>query len=188
MGALRRRFGLGFAVTALVVCGCVSTTDVQVPECVYSNSSFQAVVTVVVGEEGGQTWGGLGVLVPVGWSAFGASYSGPYGPGNMSPDSSVVWPIENDYPSSPWEHWLGFSSDELVQGEPGDTYSVTVTIYTDDIVGSVEIAFLGAAYSDEEPEPSRGTYYWDGDPFHVTVEVEELGLSQRTWGAIKACL
>jgi len=180
MGTLRKKTRFILTMAVFAVCGCVSTTGVVVPVCVNSNSSFQAVVTVVVEDDGG-AWGGLGALVPNGWSANGASYLGPYGTGNMSPEmGGLAKYIEGQYPSNPWAHWLGFSSDVQVQGESGDVYEVTVTICTDDIVGSVEIGFLGCVQHD-------GQWYWNNPPFYVTVEVEEeYSLCLETWGAIKA--
>jgi len=83
-------------------------------------------------------------------------------------------------PAGPWYRWLLFQTDKLLLAEVGDTYEATVRIQTDGLIGTVDIAFLGAAGN-----PTQGIS-WNGDPCTVQVEVVELNLEQSTWGSVKS--
>lgn len=163
----------GSILILAVVSGCVSTTGVEAPDSVYPDSSFQAVVTVEV-NKGGNEYGHFGVLVPNGWDANNVTYSGPFS-GDMFFNTSVSSMLENVLPSAPWDHWIGFETDVSLYGEAGDCYEVTVSVYTDDIIGTVDIAFLGMVNGE--------SYTW---PCSTTVEVIELNLDQTTWGSVKS--
>lgn len=167
---------LGLILILAVVSGCVSTTDVDTPDQVNPNSTFQAIVTVEV-DEGGTAMGYMCVLVPNGWGADSVTYAGPYS-GNMIYDEDVTEYIESYYSSASWDHWIGFQSENAVEGAEGDIYEFTMTIHTDPIMGFVEIAFLGIVDVDG--------WCWNGDPCSTTVEVVELYLEQSTWGSVKS--
>lgn len=171
---------LGSILILAAVSGCVSTTGVETPDFVYPDSSFQAVVTVEI-DENGEGYGCLCVLVPIGWEADSVTHTGPIS-GNMFNTLWVAEYIESQYPSALWDHWIGFKSEHIIEGSAGDIYEITVRIYTDYIIGSVNTAFLGVVYYLE----SGWNYGWNGDPCSTTVEVVELNFDQATWGSIKS--
>lgn len=157
---------------ALLALACVTTTGVETPMTAYPDSSFQAVVSVQVDDDGATSWGYLGLVVPVGWEAGNVSYTGP-SQGTMSPSS-----IFEGFECSPWDHWLGFQSDTTCAGEIGALYQITVTVYTDMLLGEVDISFLAAVDNDG--------LCWNGDPCTTTVEVIGLEFEQTTWGSVKS--
>jgi len=57
---------LGLIFILAFISGCVTTKGVDVPDFVYPDSSFQAVVTVEI-DESETAFGYMCVLVPVGW-------------------------------------------------------------------------------------------------------------------------
>ena len=157
----------------VAISGCVSTIAVEAPDQVDTNSSFQAIVIVQV-DSVEEAYGQFGVLLPNGWDADSVTYTGPNN-GDMLFDESWSEYFENEYPSSPFDHWIGFQSDSAHQGNIWDIYGITVRIYTDDVIGNVDIAFLGMVSG-----------IWNGDPCTTTVEVVELNLEQSTWGSVKS--
>lgn len=164
----RRRYGLFFSSLGItILSGCVITTGVEAPSQVFPNSTFQAVVTVEIDADG-EDIGQLGVLIPQGWNADNVTYAGPYS-GVMLYDSTY-----SGGGCSPWDHWIGFATAESLACVEGDTFEITVSIYTDGIIGFVDIAFIG------EPSPQYAV------PCSTTVEVVELNLEQSTWGAVKS--
>ncbi len=152
----------------------MSTKGVEAPDIALPDSSFLSVVTIEV-DETGEYYGYLDVLVPINWGVDSVSYNGP------SSGEMFYLPGAGGCagPAGPWYRWLFFQTDELLLAEFGDTFEATVRIQTDGLIGSVNIAFLGAAGS-----PSQGIG-WNGDPCTVQVEVIELNLEQTTWGSVK---
>ncbi len=161
------------ALILAIVSGCVTTTDVEAPDYAYPDSSFQAIVTIEV-SEGGKATGQLGVLVPIGWEADNVTYTGPSS-GSMFYDNTVSTELEYMFSSNPWDHWIGFQTSSPLSSDSGDCYQITLNVYTDGLVGVVDLAFLGMA-----------DYFYDDDPFPATIEVVELNLEQSTWGAVKS--
>ena len=178
-----RRIGSVLILAALSAC--VSTTDVEVPDFVYPDSSFQAVVTCEI-DSSGAAYGFLGVLVPYGWEADSVMFtevSGDLPPysGIMIMDNSSIWIFEDAYPSGSENHWIAFwNTDWYYSYQQGDVYTITLTIHTNSIIGSVDIAFLAVA-----GVLGLDDYLWNGDPCSTTVEVVELNLEQSTWGSVK---
>ena len=156
-----------------LVAGCVSTTNVNAPGQVNTNSSFQAFVTVVVDEGGGEAIGELGVLVSNEWDAYNVTYTCPNS-GIMFYNEDLALEFESYFPSSSSDHWIGFDTGSLLSGMAGDCYEVTVTVHTDDMIGTVDIAFL-----------CKVCLWFNGNPCSTTVEVVGLNLDQSTWGAVK---
>ena len=183
-----RLFTLVLILILAVLSACVSTTDVEAPDQVDPNSSFQAVGTFLIHESYGFSWGGrngyLGVLIPIGWVADNVTYEKVQGSqpnsGKMFYNADVVLACESHYPSAPSDTWIGFASDSGYPYEIGDIYEVTVIIRTDSTIGLVDIAFLGMGYD------PMGAYRWEGDPCSTTVEVVGLNLEQSTWGTVKS--
>ena len=155
---------------------CVWTHSVEAPDQVDTYSSFLAVVAVEIAEDYPTPLNGhLGVLVPIGWEADSVTYTGPNS-GSMSYSGWIEENLENWYPSSSSDHWIGFISDSSYPCNQGDKYEITVTIHTDSTLGFVDIAFLG-----------MGSLLGHiGYPCSTTVEVVELNLEQSTWGSIKS--
>lgn len=156
------------------VSGCVSTTNVDAPSQVNTDSSFQALVTVEIDEGGGEAIGELGVLVPNEWNADNVTYTGPNS-GSMFYNEDLALEFESYFPSASSDHWIGFDTGSLISGMVGDCYEVTVTVHTDDIIRTVDIAFL-----------AKVCLWFNGSPCSTTVEVVQLNLEQSTWGAVKS--
>jgi len=166
---------LAISVIMAMATGCVITTGVEAPDYTYTNDCFECEVTVEVVETGQDPrYPSFGVLVPIGWDADSVTYTGPNN-GSMLYSAGISSVLEDSFPSASWDHWIGFQSDSIVwDSSVGDLYEVSVLVYTDDLIGTVDIAFLGMADS-----------YFEGDPCSTTVEVDELNLEQSTWGSVK---
>ena len=132
---------LGLIFILAVVSGCLSTTNVEAPAQVETYSSFQAIITVEVDEGGGEALGELGVLVPNGWDADSLTYTGPNS-GSMFYNAELKSEFESYFPSSASDHWIGFDTGSLLSSIVKDSYEVTVIAHTDDMIGTVDIAFL----------------------------------------------
>jgi len=170
---------LGLILILIAVSGCISTEEVEAPNYIYPDSSFQAVVTCIPDSGAASQYAYFGVLVPLGWDADNVVFTGPDN-GSMLPHAGTEEFLENSLPGDPWDHWIGFVTDSTYDSNEGGIYEVTVTIHTDPLIGYANIAFLGMAYN------YQSGYMWNGDPCSTTVEVVELNLEQLTWGSVKA--
>jgi hypothetical protein len=121
--------------------------------------------------------GYLGVLPPNGRDAGSVSYAGP-NRGQMFYNELYIPQIEDCYPSTPTDRWIGFLSDYGYIGNEGDTYEITLTINTDPTTGFIDVAFLATSMYEDDLE-------WNGDPCTTTVEMVGMNLESSTWGSIK---
>jgi len=168
---------------ATLIVGCVSTTDVVIPECVESYSSFQSLITSEVTSGGSAYLGWVAVMAPNGWEATDGLYSGSLFSGDLVPAlpdtlECITFYLEQDAPSPAWGYWSILVTDGPVEAETGDIWHSSVMISTDGLTGSVILQFLSGMYDE-----SAG---FDMPAYPCTVSVIPQTLSQETWGTIKA--
>ena len=182
---MRTKLLASVAAGIAIMLGCVETTSVEAPAEVYPSTSFEVTVNTVLVQAGSSSYRGhLAILSPVLWSvdsvyANGYGYSGPM-LNDSSPDS-YVWLFNQSYPPSIGYQWSSFvSPDYTLHGFAGDTGSATVTIMSNDSLGTFTLAFLAGV------EGGLFGPQWLGDPCSCTVEVAELHFQQETWGHIKS--
>ncbi len=164
---------LGSILLLTILSACVSTTGVNSPAQIGTNSTFQVIVTAQVDDSVSyEHYGFMSVLVPDGWDVDNMSFSGP----NSGEMSFIEWGIP-EYPE--FDEWMSFESDTCHSSNLGDIYSITMSVYASDTLGTFDIAFL--AWSTEY----MGIPVWNGDPCSTIVEVVELNLEHITWGNVK---
>jgi len=105
-------------------------------------------------------YGLIGVLLPDGWMAKSASYSG-YADGNMQLNDRIPLALELDYPAASGYRWWGFLADKTIQIDPDDTdikFEVKLTLKAGDKSGEYQLKYIAGA--SEEKEIKSDSLYW----------------------------
>ena len=166
-----------FLVLTLFACGpCV--TDAEVPESATPDSSFQVTVFIMMDYDAGQDTGGVAIQIPSCWSADQVEFFGPDS-GAMVYSDTYTSALDSAYLPPAGYKWSGFRTEDIIYVEGGESFTVLMTVHTDDLQAVVELSFHSANIYAE-------SWDWDYDPLGgFFVEILPGTLEPQTWAEIK---
>ena len=165
---------------ALLLCACGPfVTDAEVPATGAPNSTFPVSVFLELTSDHGQAYGGTAVQIPNGWDADQVEFFGPDS-GQMVYSTSYTSELDFSFPSPPGYKWCGFETEETFPVEGEEQFTVVMTIYTDDLLGTIELSFHSAFAE------AGSSWSWEDEPIGgFFVDIIESALEQQTWAEIK---
>jgi hypothetical protein len=159
--------GIGLATALISVAGCwyPLIDEVEMPGTAYEYSSFHVIINTHIDGDGGTTdsYGILGVLVPVGWESANVEYSGPVSGYGVYEDGFLN-EFESYYPAPEGYAWQCFYSDQEITGQYGDEYEIDFDVFTDGQLGTFYPVFaVGWFNNDGDMEEIEITDYSEDD-------------------------